>query len=101
MKAMKLNCKQGDLAVIVRSRYGNEGKVLTCLRLASFAEVNAERLVIWKGSVWVTDATIDCNDGTTTRLYPDERLRPLRDGEGEDEMLRLVGLPTVDAPQAA
>jgi hypothetical protein len=44
---------------------------------------------------------IDCNDGSTTRMYPDDRLRPLRDGEGEDEMLRLVGLPTVDAPQAA
>jgi hypothetical protein len=31
----------------------------------------------------------------------DESLRPLRGGDEQDEMLRLVGLPNVGAPQAA
>lgn len=95
-----MNCKQGDIALIVRSNSGNEGRVLTCLRLASFAEVRAESLYLWRGPVWVTDAVLSCNDGGTTRLYPDERLKPLRDSDGEDEMLRLAGLP-VGAPQEA
>jgi hypothetical protein len=96
-----MNCKQGDLAVIVRSERGNEGKVLTCLRLATFSEVNAEGFTAWRGPVWVTDANIPCAYGYATSLFPDSRLKPLRDGEGEDEMLRLVGLPNVDTPQAA
>jgi hypothetical protein len=28
---MTLNCKQGDMAIVVRSRAGNAGKVVTCL----------------------------------------------------------------------
>ncbi len=94
-----MNCKQGDLAIIVRSRAGNEGKVLTCLRLATSSECKSES-VAWSGPVWVTDADIPDTWGETTRLYPDERLRPLRDSDGEDEVLRLVGRP-VGTPQAA
>ena len=94
-----MNCKQGDLAVIVRSRAGNEGRILTCLRLAKACECEAES-VAWSGPVWVTDADIPTSWGETTRLYPDERLRPLRASDGEDEMLRLVGLPA-GTPQAA
>ena len=97
-----LNCKQGDRAVIVRSSCGNEGKVLTCLRLATLAEMLAEYFVMcdWLGAVWKTDAHIEDTWGCTTSLYPDARLRPLRDSDGEDEMLRLVGRP-VGTPQAA
>lgn len=96
-----MNCKQGDMAVIVRSRAGNEGKVLTCLRLATRQQVIAEGFLDWVGRpVWVTDATLACRSGKPTSLYPDDRLRPLRDSDGQDEMLRLVGLPG-GLPQAA
>ena len=30
---MTLNCKVGDLAIVVRSRAGNEGKIVRCLAL--------------------------------------------------------------------
>ena len=97
-----MNCKQGDLAVIARSTAGNEGKVLTCLRLATSAQVFAEGFTCgdWLGIVWETDASLADSWGNGTSLYPDCRLRPLRDSEGEDEMLRLVGRP-VGEPQAA
>ncbi len=74
-----MNCKQGDLAVVVRSRANNEGRVLTCLRLASAAEIKAEnfRSGDWLGAVWVTDATLLRTRWGTTHLLPDARLRPL------------------------
>lgn len=28
-----MNCKQGDMAVVIKSQAGNEGKVVTCLEL--------------------------------------------------------------------
>lgn len=96
-----MNCKQGDIAVVVRSFAGNEGRVLTCLRLASRMECEAEHLPWWnEDAVWVTDALLRCTFGPATRLYPDSRLRPLRDSDGKDEMLRLVCRP-VDTRQAA
>jgi len=27
-----MNCQQGDVAIVVRSKAGNEGKIVTCLR---------------------------------------------------------------------
>ena len=94
-----MNCKQGDLAMIVRSCAGNEGRVLKCLRLATARECKADS-VVWSGPVWFTDADIPDTFGETTHLYPDNRLRPLRNSDGEDEILRLVGLP-VGTPQVA
>lgn len=32
-------------------------------------------------------------------MWDDRDLRPLRDGEGQDEMLRLAGLPSSEAQQ--
>jgi hypothetical protein len=92
---MKLNCKQGDLAVIVRSQAGNEGKVVQCLRLV-LNEYHA-----FPGPRWLIDRPVPHSTQGTALTVADCALRPLRDGEGEDEMLRLVGLPNVDAPQAA
>jgi hypothetical protein len=94
-----MNCKQGDLAVIVKSTCGNEGRILTCVRLATMAELAAEGLAWW-GAAWLVDATLRDTWGVGVRFYPDSRLRPLRDSDGEDEVLRLVGRP-VGTPQAA
>lgn len=97
-----MNCKQGDLAVIVRSASGNEGRILTCLRVAPRSKVRSEGFTDgdWTGVVWETDAFLADTWGEGTSLYPDARLRPLRNSEGEDEMLKLVGLPA-GTPQAA
>ena len=94
-----LNCKQGDLAIIVRSQLGNAGRVVTCLRIASpenlretFGSTMEKHGLIWridtpvKWSNWVRGVV-------EVPFMADEVLRPLRDSEGEDEMLRLVGKP--------
>ena len=99
---MRLNCKPGDLAVVVRSYCKNEGRILTCVRLAAADELASRGHFDWMlEPVWVTDSELRCSDGGTTRFYPDGRLRPLRDSEGEDEVLRMVGRPLVPKREEA
>ncbi len=85
---MQLNCRPGDLAVIVKSRAGNEGKVVTCLRLIPGGPEWIE-----PGPRWEIDRDVDSVMGYLVRSIADVCLRPLRDDEGEDEMLRIAGRP--------
>ena len=89
-----MNCKQGDLAIIVRSWAGNEGKIVRCVKFIP--------LVVWinpDGSAdrepgWIADVTtINCA-GMPGNKFMDSQLRPIRDQDGEDEMLRIAGKPT-------
>lgn len=89
-----MNCKQGDLAVIVRSLAGNEGKVVQCLRPV------LNELHAFPGPRWLIDRAIPHSTQGATLTVADCALRPLRDSDGEDEMLQLVGRP-VGAPQVA
>ena len=88
-----MNCKQGDLAVVVKATNPqNIGRIVSVLR------------------PWIDSGTwVVRHHGrpavTGIGLYwePwcfDYELRPIRDIDGQDEMLRLVGLPA-GTPQAA
>jgi len=56
---MTLNCKVGDLAIVVRSRAGNEGRIVRFIEL-----VAPETIVLGKpvarrlGALWRTDSLI-------------------------------------------
>ena len=89
-----MNCKQGDLAVVVRSLAGHEGKIVTCVRL-TYGDG-----AFGYGPRWVTEPGLLGSLGTKNFPISDGCLRPVRDSDGEDEMLRLVGLPA-GTPQAA
>ena len=96
-----MNCKQGDLAVIVRSLAGNEGKIVRCVQLlGQQCAVIDPRRGIELFTMWQVEPSISDWRGYQKNSCADEFLRPLRDSEGEDEVLRLVGLP-VGTPQAA
>jgi hypothetical protein len=74
-----MNCKQGDLAIVTRSISGNNGKVITCLHLATDAEL-AELSKFGKlrnELIWAVDAPILLDRG---KFYfvPDSLLTPLR-----------------------
>ncbi len=97
---MKLNCKQGDLAVIVRSAAGNEGRLVQCLRLVVGHEELTPGGTLLRTPAWETDTDLRGCHGRVDRYVADAQLRPLRDSDGEDEMLQLVGRP-VGEPQAA
>ena len=111
-------CVPGDLAMIVRSNAGNEGRLVRVLGAPEPGERAAicpltGRPTIWSpgdGHAWTClalqaldyiswpaarpGAVLRGQEGAGSRIVLlDAQLRPLRDGPGEDEVLRRVGLP--------
>ena len=82
-----MNCKQGDLAIIVRSMAGNEGKIVRCLRFVGYVEgfVGNDR--------WEIDTKIISFKRVLHNTTQDSWMRPIRPTDGEDEMLRIAGKP--------
>lgn len=91
-----MNCKKGDLAIIVSGSIPqNIGLIIRCDELVCG--------LWWKpgAPAWrVTDRAMWAvmNDGSIKFCQPplrcyDEHLRPIRDDDGEDEVLRIAGKP--------
>lgn len=86
-------CKQGDLARVIRSEAGNRDKIVQCVRAVGPMKV------LWPDDrftdefMWEIDRELPRMDGRTTKMIPDSCLQPIRDQPGEDEMLRIAGLP--------
>lgn len=91
---MKLNCKQGDIAIIVRSECGNEGKIVRCLELLVTDKIPDTQGNVWgyrsgRQPVWRIDRTINFGNGIDTvqvEYCSDKVLRPLR-GDIDDETI--------------
>jgi hypothetical protein len=95
-----MNCKPGDLAIIVDPEcVQNIGKIVLCVRLHSSETHDLDGWGFNEscGPRWVVDQPLSgrLGDGTPCPMYtiPDESLRPIRDNDGEDEMLRIAGNP--------
>lgn len=103
-----LNCRAGDLAVIVKSKCGNEGKIVRCKRLLNLGEYvdsecrtsSIEISHLGEHTCWETDTPTVWSDGLEYKAAKDWNLRPLRGDEGEDEMLRIAGLPNKEPSPA-
>lgn len=55
-----MNCKQGDIALVVRSIAGNEGRVVTCLEIIGNVELaNKLDVKIGDGVWWKIDTLIN------------------------------------------
>ena len=84
---MKLNCKPGDLAVIVGGYPTiNMGAFVTIVELAQTLN----------GGLWQIKSPSRPLIGPTgllVELVDDYCLRPIRDTDGEDEILRIAGKP--------
>lgn len=94
---MNLNCKPGDLAVVV-SGYpeSNIGKVITVTRIATLTSA------VLGFPCWEYEGHLDSTIGGRSGLVHDACLRPIRPGDGADETLDWAGLPaTHDAPVTA
>ena len=91
-----MNCKPGDLAIVVKSVAGNEGRILTVLR--------------WIGHIqgfsgndwWETDVEVRTLLGGRIAAMRDSFLRPIRpqsDG-ARDETLGWLPVPTKETEAA-
>lgn len=97
-----MNCKPGDLAIFVKSSAGNVGAIVEVIRPLGYSPV-------FDGATW-SDGRFcwlvrSIGAPLKSRLgpvyvespAPDDYLRPIRDTDGEDEMLRIVGKPVGEA----
>ena len=93
-----MNCKPGDLAIIVYAKsLRNIGVIVQIIARAP--DLDGGPAWLTKSSnptpcVWVhtgRPAPDDCYGDV-----PDAWLRPIRDNDGEDEMLRLAGKPQME-----
>jgi hypothetical protein len=85
-----MNCKPGDLAVIVRTCRGlerNRGMLLEVLEPLGYRSWKCRLL-----SHGVDEHGYAGRPGDLSS-EPDSHLRPIRDQPGEDEMLRIAGYP--------
>lgn len=83
-----MNCKPGDLAIVIKSEQGNLGKIVRCIEyLPGFK---------WKDmtyGAWVVDGNLTNIDPKGVNRIPDNWLKPLRDSDGEDETITWAGKP--------
>ena len=86
-----MNCKQGDLVIIRRPKMpANLGKIFRCI-----ARYDGPWRDNGKEPGWVLDRPVERSCGKAWPQMADCNLRPLRDDDGEDEMLCIAGLPVV------
>lgn len=104
-----MNCKPGDLAVVCRNLRPdspNRGKIVRCLEVVPNGTIlppqyrwsSGERIQLTGETWWHVDVdiVIMSEDLSRTMCAPyitDDRLRPLRPDEGEDETLTWAGKP--------
>lgn len=88
-----MNCKQGDLAIVVRSCAGNEGKIVRCLEWIGCApedDLMDSKYV----DCWRTDVGLKTAWGLVVYYAKDSWLRPIRgdllDNETERETERAA-----------
>lgn len=92
-----MNCKQGDMAIVVRSDAGNEGKVLTCVRYVGEGKLVNKTFVAYDPGrhIWEVDQSmyvigVDGKHQGVSNYAFDSQLRPLRGDltDNEEEIVK-------------
>lgn len=82
-------CKAGDLAIIIHSKAGNEGKIVTCLKYLG-------RVRTFSGDdYWEIDQELTDTWGLKGSRCRDSDMRPFGKPDGEDETFQWAGKPNV------
>ena len=87
-----MNCKEGDLAIVVKSHCNSEGLIVTCLRRATGGELDAAGF--YYTEAWVTDRFGPVVGGGVSNYWTDASLRPIRNDPGADETLSWCDVPS-------
>ena len=77
-----MNCKQGDLVVVVGGYAPFLGMILTVTKLCVVHPAH-----------WDTEPPVPCPFMHRPVSFADSSLRPIRDQSGDDETLTWAGLP--------
>lgn len=90
-----MNCKEGDLAIVIRSKCGNEGKIVRCVKyMGERRYVSINLKVSEPRQTWYIEPPLIGVFGKLGNTFPDSDLKPIRDNEGEDETLSWHSLET-------
>jgi hypothetical protein len=89
-----MNCKPGDLAMVVRSVANNNGKIVRCVRIEGEYSFFGPAPT-FTSIAWFVEPAIPAHDGTLTHCVPDAKLRPIRDpgDDAQDESFRWAPAP--------
>jgi hypothetical protein len=92
---MKLNCRTGDLAIVVKSKAGNEGKIVKCLAVtltAGIPTIEGPFIEFIDGPryVWLTETVVNLKGGRSGKVLhsyfvSDANLKPLRGDISDDQ----------------
>lgn len=91
---MKLNCKVGDLAVIVSSETGLNGRIVTCLEFIGMQFWNVGEFGKCEVPTWRTDGNFPYRNIFDAGWCTDDQLRPIRNDPGADETLSWCDVPS-------
>lgn len=92
-----MNCKPGDLAIIIASSAGNEGKIVRCVRLLKandyWFKPSGQR---YADATWEIDRLLPDYAGHLGNTIGDSQLRPIRDPseDAKDETLEWLPVPS-------
>ena len=88
-----MNCKPGDLAIVVRARVpANLGRIIRVIVFNPNARF-VNRPGVFGGWEYEGEELIPSEPGYRCRAVRDECLRPLRNQDGADETLQWAGKP--------
>lgn len=100
-----MNCKPGDMAIRISAPEGAwipVGSIVEVCLFVGGAFLTNKRFGRNLNDVWEVEFRGSRNNPATGGFWSlsDSELRPIRDQPGEDEMLRIAGLPNKQ-PEAA
>ena len=93
---MTTRCKPGDLALIVKSWAGNEGRIVRVIRgvdVSQYCGFDSSHYWLVEGRLCDGVCLWSARHGGDG-VFLDLQLRPIRDTPGEDETLIYAGLPS-------
>jgi hypothetical protein len=85
-----MNCRPGDLAIVVGGTHSSDvvGRIVRCVRWQPWRGVDA-----WIVEPRLREDRVEGHETIVGDWVRDVCLRPIRDNDGEDEMLRIAGKP--------
>ena len=97
-----MNCKPGDLAVVVKSWAGNEGRIVRVIELCKETSrqpnIDSSGRLTGPEPYWVIDQALPDFHGELWHSIADSQLHPIRDpgADAQDETLQWLPVPSRD-----